>query len=185
MAGRLSRLLVLFALMGFLGLAGCGDDGEGDGTDRPAKEPTETTETTETTPDPADAREALKDTSVRPQIPKPIGSPPFRLQKEDLVKGKGQAAKTGDNLTVHYAGIAFSSGEEFDASWNTGQPFSFQLGGRVIEGWNKGVVGMRPGGRRLLTIPPELGYGPQGTADGSIAPNETLVFVVDLLSIDR
>jgi peptidylprolyl isomerase len=171
---------LLLALLGCLALAACGG-GDGEEAGRPDRAPSETTQTTTS---PADAREALEDTSRRPQIPKPIGSPPFRLVKEDIVRGRGARAKLGDNLTVHYVGIAFSSGEEFDASWNTGQPFSFQLGGPVIEGWNKGVVGMRPGGRRMLTIPPELGYGQQGTADGSIAPNETLVFVVDLLSID-
>ena len=171
---------LLLALLGCLALAACGG-GDGEEAGRPDRAPSETTQTTTS---PADAREALEDTSRRPQIPKPIGSPPFRLVKEDIVRGRGARAKLGDNLTVHYVGIAFSSGEEFDASWDTGQPFSFQLGGPVIEGWNKGVVGMRPGGRRMLTIPPELGYGQQGTADGSIAPNETLVFVVDLLSIE-
>jgi peptidylprolyl isomerase len=98
------------------------------------------------------------------------------------VRGKGPPAKTGDTLTVHYAGVTFSTGEEFDASWNSGQPFQFELGGRVIEGWNRGMVGMRRGGRRMLTIPPELAYGAAGSPP-AIGPNETLVFVVDLLAI--
>ena len=182
MAARLPRIVTLLALLGCLGSAACGDDGEGDGSDGRAKQPAEPTETT---PSPVDAPDTLKDTRVKPEIPKPIGSPPFRLIKEDIVKGRGPAAKAGDNLTIHYVGISFSSGEEFDASWNVGEPYSFQLRPPVIEGWNRGIVGMREGGRRMLTIPPELGYGTQGTADGSIAPNETLVFVVDLVSIDR
>lgn len=180
MAGHLPRLLLLIpALLGCLALSACGSDGESTGSDGAAQEPAARTETA---PSPLEQREALKDTGVKPEIPKPIGSPPRKLVKEDIVKGKGPAAKTGDSLTVNYAGISYSTGEEFDASWNNGAPFSFQLGGQVIEGWNKGIVGMRAGGRRMLTIPPELGYGSQGS--GPIAPNETLVFVVDLVSID-
>ena len=162
-------------------LAACGsDDEDGDGAPPPAAE--EQTGTTE--PTPSEQREALEDTSTKPVIPRPSGSPPRRLQKEDIVRGNGPAAKPGDTLTVHYAGVAFSTGEEFDASWNSGQPFSFPLGGgRVIEGWDKGLVGMKKGGRRILTIPPEQAYGPAGQPP-AIGPNETLVFVVDLVSID-
>jgi peptidylprolyl isomerase len=98
------------------------------------------------------------------------------------VKGKGPAARTGDTVTVHYEGVTFSTGEQFDASWDRGRPFTFKLGGQVIPGWNKGVVGMRKGGRRMLTIPPELAYGAQG-APPVIGPNETLVFVIDMLRI--
>ena len=99
------------------------------------------------------------------------------------MKGKGPAAKKGDNVTVHYVGVTFSTGEEFDASWNTGQPFSFPLGGgQVIQGWDKGIEGMRKGGRRKLTIPPELAYGAQGSPP-AIGPNETLVFVIDMLEV--
>ena len=169
--------LLLLALVG----AGCGDDDSGStdtgGGAQSAEQPAETTETTpEANP---------MDTSVKPVIDKPTGSPPKRLVKEDIVKGKGPAAKAGDNVTVQYVGVNFSNGEQFDASWDRGQPFSFQLGaGSVIPGWDKGVAGMKAGGRRKLTIPPEMGYGPQGTPDGSIPPNETLVFVVDLVSID-
>ena len=114
---------------------------------------------------PAAPRDALEDTSVKPEIPKPSGSPPRKLEKEDIVKGKGPAAKAGDTVVVHYAGVSFSTGEEFDASWNAGQPFSFPLGGgAVIPGWDEGVAGMRKGGRRQLTIPPELAYGAAGLA---------------------
>jgi peptidylprolyl isomerase len=99
------------------------------------------------------------------------------------VKGKGPAAKAGDTLTVNYVGVAFSTGDEFDASWDTGQPYPVQLGaGQVIEGWDRGLVGMRKGGRRMLTIPPELAYGTEGRSP-TIAPNETLVFVVDAVDL--
>ncbi len=120
---------------------------------------------------------------MKPVIEKPAGSPPRKLVKEDIVKGKGPAAKKGDSVTMQYVGVSFSNGEQFDASWDTGAPFGpFQLGtGQVIPGWDKGIVGMRKGGRRKLVIPPELAYG--STGQGPIAPNETLIFVVDLVSI--
>jgi peptidylprolyl isomerase len=179
MAARLLRLFTLIAVVAAaLGAAACGDDDDDSASGAPQDQPAETTETS-----PSAQREALKDTGARPVIPRPSGTPPRRLQKDDIVRGKGPRAKLGDTLTVHYAGVTFSTGEEFDASWNSGEPFRFELGGQVIEGWNRGMVGMRRGGRRMLTIPPELAYGPQGTADGSIGPNETLVFVVDLLAI--
>ncbi|MET0510295.1 MAG: FKBP-type peptidyl-prolyl cis-trans isomerase [Thermoleophilaceae bacterium] len=116
-------------------------------------------------------------------MPKPTGAPPRKLETVDIVKGKGPAAKAGDNVTVHYAGVTFSTGEEFDASWTSGQPFRFPLGGgQVIQGWDIGVEGMKKGGRRQLTIPPELAYGAQGSPP-VIGPNETLVFVIDMLEI--
>ena len=96
-------------------------------------------------------------------IDKPSGAPPRKLVKEDIVKGKGPGAKPGDTVVVHYVGVNFSTGEEFDASWDAGQPFPVQLGaGQVIEGWEKGLVGLKKGGRRQLTIPPEQAYGAQG-----------------------
>jgi peptidylprolyl isomerase len=174
---RLRPLLI--ALLAALALVSCGSDDEDDSSPPPAAD--EQTETTETSP--SAQREALKDTDTKPIIPRPSGSPPRRLRKEDIVRGKGPAAKPGDTLTVHYAGVAFSTGEEFDASWDSGQPFSFPLGGgAVIPGWDKGLVGMKKGGRRMLTIPPEQAYGSQGSPP-AIGPNETLLFVVDLLEI--
>ena len=119
----------------------------------------------------------------RPQIDKPEGDIPFDLGIDDIVVGDGDEATTGKTVTVHYAGIAFSTGEEFDASWNRNQPFSFKLGkGQVIPGWDAGVQGMRVGGRRKLTIPSAMAYGARG-AGGVIGPHEPLVFVVDLLSV--
>jgi peptidylprolyl isomerase len=111
-------------------------------------------------------------------------SAPTSLVVQDLAVGTGRAATCGDAVSVQYVGVAFSTKKQFDASWDRGQPFQFTLGaGNVIPGWDQGVVGMKVGGRRELTIPPALGYGPQGTSDGTIGPNETLVFVVDMVKI--
>ncbi|PWW57042.1 FKBP-type peptidyl-prolyl cis-trans isomerase [Actinokineospora spheciospongiae] len=119
----------------------------------------------------------------KPEIDRPDGPPPADLVIEDITVGDGDEAKAGQVVSVHYAGVAFSSGEEFDASWNRGEPFGFPLGaGRVIAGWDRGVQGMKVGGRRKLTIPPHLGYGDRG-AGGVIKPGETLIFVVDLLGV--
>ncbi len=123
------------------------------------------------------------DPHVRPEIEVPDGDPPPQLLTDDLLVGDGQEATNGVQVSVDYVGVAWSNGAEFDASWNRGQPFTFGLGAQqVISGWDEGVLGMKVGGRRRLTIPPHLGYGAQG-AGGAIGPNETLVFVVDLRSI--
>lgn len=119
------------------------------------------------------------DTKKKPKIPKPSGKPPGKLTVVDIVKGKGPGAASGDSVTVDYAGDSWSTGKEFDASWNSGQPFPVTLGqGQVIPGWEQGLVGMRVGGRRLLVIPPALGYGAAGSPP-KIKPNETLIFVID------
>jgi peptidylprolyl isomerase len=157
-------------------LAGCGDSDE----QNPPSASSTQTETTGTTTTPAPS---LKDTSQKPVIEKPTGPVPRKLEARDIVKGKGAAAKDGDELTVQYVGVTFSTGDQFDASWDTGQPFSFVLGqGDVIPGWDRGLKGMRKGGRRELTIPPQLAYGAQGSPP-AIGPNETLVFVVDLVDL--
>lgn len=123
-------------------------------------------------------------TLERPQIEKPQGDIPFELGIDDIVTGDGDEATKGRKVAVHYVGVAFSTGEEFDASWNRGQPFEFKLGaGQVIPGWDAGVEGMKVGGRRKLTIPSAMAYGARG-AGGVIKPHEPLVFVVDLLSVD-
>ncbi|KAB8189376.1 FKBP-type peptidyl-prolyl cis-trans isomerase [Nonomuraea phyllanthi] len=119
----------------------------------------------------------------KPEIDFPEGAPPSDLEIVDLSVGDGPEAKPGQNVRVHYVGVSFSTGEEFDASWNRGQAFEFPLGaGRVIGGWDQGVAGMKVGGRRRLVIPPHLGYGHRG-APPRIKPNETLIFVVDLLGV--
>ena len=119
----------------------------------------------------------------KPEIDFPGGEPPAELQIHDAIEGDGAQAQAGQTVTAHYVGVAFSSGEEFDASWNRGQPLSFRLGaGQVIRGWDAGIAGMKVGGRRRLVIPPHLAYGERG-AGGAIAPGETLIFVVDLLGV--
>jgi peptidylprolyl isomerase len=119
----------------------------------------------------------------RPDVDPIDGPAPTDLVVEDLVPGTGAEATAGSNVEVHYVGVAHSTGEEFDASWNRGQTLRFPLGaGRVITGWDRGVAGMKVGGRRRLVIPPHLGYGARG-AGGAIKPNETLIFVVDLVGV--
>jgi peptidylprolyl isomerase len=122
--------------------------------------------------------------SEKPHVYVPAGeAPPAELVIEDIEEGAGEEAKKGHTVEVHYAGNAWSTRQQFDASWDRGDTFSFRLGaGQVIGGWDQGVVGMKVGGRRRLVIPPQLGYGSRG-AGGVIKPNETLVFVVDLLGV--
>jgi len=126
--------------------------------------------------------ENATDLSSKPSIAVDTASePPADLVSRDLVEGDGPELAPGATASVQYVGVSWSTGREFDASWDRGQPFGFPVGaGRVIAGWDQGVVGMRAGGRRLLVIPPDLGYGDRG-AGGVIAPGETLVFVVDAL----
>jgi peptidylprolyl isomerase len=119
--------------------------------------------------------------TTRPQIDFPGELAPTDLVIEDLVLGDGAQAKAGDSISAHYVGVAHSTGEEFDASWNRGAPLDFRLGvGQVIKGWDDGIVGMKVGGRRKLTIPAALAYGDRGAA-GAIKPGEALIFVVDLV----
>ncbi len=119
----------------------------------------------------------------RPEVDPIDGPAPTDLVVEDIVAGTGDEATTGSNVEVHYVGVAHSTGEEFDASWNRGSTLRFPLGtGRVIAGWDRGVAGMRVGGRRRLVIPPHLGYGDRG-ASGAIKGGETLIFVVDLVGV--
>lgn len=119
----------------------------------------------------------------KPEIDFPDGEPPADLEIKEIWEGDGPAAQPGDNVRVHYVGVAYSTGEEFDASWDRGEPLAFRLGaGQVIAGWDQGVQGMKVGGRRQLTIPPGLAYGDRG-AGNAIAPGETLIFVCDLVSV--
>ena len=118
----------------------------------------------------------------KPEVDFPGGEPPADLEITDVWEGDGAVAKAGDTVEVHYVGVAYSTGEEFDASWNRGTPLQFQLGvGQVIAGWDQGVQGMKVGGRRQLIIPPGMAYGERG-AGSSIGPGETLIFVCDLVS---
>jgi peptidylprolyl isomerase len=184
------RHLVLTVLAVFaLALAACGDDEEEEtastGTQSTETAPAEPTETETEAAAPAGDEKISTNLEEKPTIAQPSGDPPTELQKEDVVKGKGTTAKAGDNVTVQYVGVNFSNGAEFDASWNRGEPFEFTLGaGQVIPGWDEGVAGMKEGGRRKLVIPPDMGYGEQGSPP-TIPPNETLVFVIDLEKVTK
>ena len=119
----------------------------------------------------------------KPEIEFPDAEPPADLVITDVTEGDGAEATSGSTVSVHYVGVAHSTGEEFDASYNRGTPLQFRIGvGQVIQGWDQGVEGMKVGGRRQLVIPPHLGYGDRG-AGGVIKPGETLIFVVDLLDV--
>ena len=121
--------------------------------------------------------------TTKPEIDFPEGDAPTELVIEDLADGDGPEAGAGDTISAHYVGVAHSTGEEFDSSWNRGAPLDFRLGvGQVIRGWDDGIVGMKVGGRRKLTIPAHLAYGDRG-AGGAIKPGETLIFVVDLVDV--
>ena len=120
---------------------------------------------------------------TKPEIEFPGDTPPSELVVEDQIVGDGAQAVAGSTVLAHYVGVAHSTGEEFDASWNRGEPLRFQLGaGQVIAGWDQGLQGMRVGGRRTITIPPHLGYGDRG-AGSAIKGGETLIFVVDLVDV--
>lgn len=184
MRGRLIALVAVAAV----GIGACGDDDGGGDASLPPAIPA--TPPAETTADPStsttgrafdvDSIRVSEDMSEKPTITKPSGDPPTELVTKDVVVGKGAAAEAGDELRMHYLGALFETGEQFEASWDEGDPFSFTLGqGAVIPGWDQGIEGMRAGGRRLLVIPPDLAYGETG--QGDIPPGATLVFVVDLL----
>ncbi len=128
---------------------------------------------------------ALADTTTKPVIEASDEPAPTELVTEDIKEGTGPAAKDGDSLSMKYVGALYDTGEEFDASWDRGEPFDVTLGaGTVIKGWDEGIKGMKAGGRRKLIIPPDLGYGEAGSPP-SIPPNSTLVFIVDLVKINE
>jgi peptidylprolyl isomerase len=173
----MSRRPLALTLTAALALAAAGCGSSKDKTTSTSSS-SSTAATTDTAAAPATAKPRPK-----PKVKVPAGKPPKKLVIKDLIPGTGQAAKAGDPITVNYIGVNFADGKPFDNSYDRGQPFPFQLGGgQVIPGWDQGLVGMKVGGRRELVIPPSLAYGPQGQPP-VIKPNETLVFVVDLLSI--
>jgi peptidylprolyl isomerase len=162
---------LIVALCLALGLAACG--GGSDST---------SSSTEAATTEAAGSAEAGAE-KTKPKVTVPKGAPPKKLEIKEIEEGTGAEAKAGDEVTVQYVGVNYKSGKEFDASWDRGEPFSFKLGaGMVIPGWDKGVEGMKVGGRRELIIPPNLAYGPEGRPP-SIGPNETLIFVIDLLEV--
>ena len=175
--------IALTACLCSLGLAACGDDDAK--TDPSTAAPSGPAQATPAPSTPEVAQEGgdPKDLDKKPRVDIPKGDPPKKLVTEDIVKGMGKAAKKGDQVEVQYVGVLYDGGTEFDASWNSGDPFPFELGaGNVIKGWDQGVAGMKEGGRRKLIIPPDLAYGPAGQPP-TIPPNATLVFVVDLLKV--
>ncbi len=175
------RLLPALALAAALTLSACGDD-SGTDTATPAAAPKATACPGAPTPVPAPA-DATKDLSTKPAITVPKEPAPTTLQVSDIVEGDGDLACSGQNVEMQYVGVTYADGKQFDASWDRGEPFPFQLGGgQVIGGWDQGIVGMKVGGRRQLVIPPDLGYGQQG-AGPDIPPGATLVFVVDLVKV--
>jgi peptidylprolyl isomerase len=180
---RTKLISLTLALVLSAGLVACGEDDEPAGGSGAESAATPTpTETAEAPGIEAIVQGVPKKTQTKPEVPAPQGAPPAELVVRDIVAGKGAEAQPGDTLTMQYVGVSWSNGQQFDASWDAGQPFPFQLGaGMVIPGWDEGMVGMKKGGRRLLIIPPDMAYGPNG--QGPIGPNETLVFVVDLVAI--
>jgi FKBP-type peptidyl-prolyl cis-trans isomerase len=171
--------------------AGCGDDNSNSSTTEPITIQTQQTQTTPTTPEQSQAPKAHKvkpsageaSIATKPKVPKGKGNPPKQLVVQDLIVGKGTPAKAGDMVSVQFVGVLFDNGKQFDASWQgkrPGKAFQFPLGaGQVIPGWDQGVVGMRPGGRRKLIIPAELAYGAQGYPP-DIPPDAALIFDIDL-----
>lgn len=184
-----ARAIALLAATA-LAVGACGDSE--DDTDLPAAVPANPAETTptETMTAPAtttatgETKSAIStDLSSKPVIPKPSGKAPTKLVVKDIVTGKGAAAKLDDTVTVHYVGSSYASGEEFEASWDSGETAQFPLSkGQLIDGWVEGIPGMKVGGRRMLVIPSELAYGARGSPP-SIGPDETLVFVIDLKKV--
>ena len=153
--------------------AGCTEEKaeESGSAGKPAKESAEAAPATS-----AEPRE-------KPKVEVPAGPPPKKIEVKDLIEGDGAPAEPGQQLSVNYVGVSYSNGKEFDSSFEAGQPYPFVLGGGdVIPGWDQGLAGMKVGGRRQLTIPPELAYGTMGQPP-AIKPNETLVFVIDLLGV--
>jgi peptidylprolyl isomerase len=171
----MSRRLLALTLTAALAIAAAGCGSSSDNTSSTST-PADTGTTQAQAPATATPR-------PKPKVQVPKGKPPKKLVVKDLIKGTGPAAKPGDPVTVNYIGVNYADGKPFDNSYDRGQPFPFQLGGgQVISGWDNGLVGMKVGGRRMLIIPPSQGYGARGQPP-VIKPNETLVFVVDLLSI--
>ena len=193
------RILAVILALGLIATA-CGSDADPTET---AAESTESSESTETETTDADAGEEAETATTaaveaddaaetpadpnainggKPEVEIPEGDAPLQLDVVDLIEGDGEVAESGSLLSMHYVGVLHDNGEQFDASWDRGATFDFQLGsGQVIQGWDEGIEGMRVGGRRVLTIPPEQAYG--NNATGSIPANSTLVFVVDLVDV--
>jgi len=184
---RLRTLVLLGLTVAAVGLAGCSSSSASTSTTA-ATGTSATTAPAPTTPPSTVPVTPVQDPSpagtygTKPTVTVPTGTPPAGLQSTDLITGTGATVAAGDTVTVQYVGVAWSTGKQFDASWDdgNGQPTTFSLN-QVIPGWSQGMVGMKVGGRRELVIPPSLGYGASG--QGPIGPNETLIFIVDLYKV--
>jgi peptidylprolyl isomerase len=166
---KLPALILALCLALAIAVAGCGgsDDSSSDSTASSGS-----------------AESGLTDTSKKPKVIVPAGISPDQFAYKEIVEGTGAAAKAGDKVSVQYVGVGYDTKKEFDTSWGGTEPFSFSLGaGEVISGWDKGVEGMKVGGRRELVLPADLAYGPAGSPP-NIGPNETLIFVIDLLEVE-
>jgi peptidylprolyl isomerase len=175
LASRTIRALTLLAALALPGLlAGCGDDskpaatGSGTGSGSAGCEV-----------------QVSGDAGKKPQVTVPNCAAPSALQSKDLIPGQGEAVKAGDTVLVNYTLYGWDGKKLVQSSYDAGQPFPVQSVGnaQVIAGWNQGLIGIKQGARRLLVVPASLGYADQGTPDGSIKPNEALVFVVDAVSV--
>jgi peptidylprolyl isomerase len=156
-----------------LAVAGCGGGNDDSSSTQASSEATATEQSGEST-----------NLNAKPKVTVPDSPAPKKLEEKEIVEGADAEAKAGDEVTVQYVGVGYDSKEEFDSSWSRNEPFTFTLGaGEVIPGWDQGVAGMKVGGRRELTIPANLAYGPTGSPP-VIGPDETLIFVVDLLAVD-
>jgi len=165
--------IALISICAVLAIAGCGSSNSSS---------TGSSESTATTTE-STSSEAAGGEKTKPKVTVPKGPPPKQLETKELEEGSGAEAKSGDKVTVQYVGVDYKNGKEFDSSWSRNEPYTFPLGaGEVILGWDQGIEGMRVGGRRKLIIPPELAYGEEGRPP-AIPPNETLVFVIDLLEV--
>ena len=175
--------LIVLACVALLAVAGCGSgDDSSTGSSESTAASTESTDSGEATTTAKKAKPGAKKT--KPKVTVPSGPPPKQLEIVEIEEGTGPEAKKGDTVSVQYVGVGYESKEEFDSSWSRNEPFAFQLGaGMVIPGWDQGVEGMKVGGRRELIIPPELAYGEAGSPP-AIGPNETLIFVIDLLAVE-
>jgi peptidylprolyl isomerase len=179
--------LILFACLSLV-VAGCGSSDE---SSTSSSEPTAAS-TEKSRAEPGGGAEKSENAEkqsaggkkTKPTVTVPSSPPPKQLKIEEIEKGSGATAKAGDEVTVQYVGVGYDSEEEFDSSWSRNEPFTFNLGaGEVIKGWDQGVEGMKVGGRRELLIPGNLAYGPEGRPP-TIGPNETLIFVIDLLAVN-
>ncbi len=169
-------LISIIVLCAALAIAGCGSSSDSSSSTSSSGETSTATKSEGSTA-------SQTNTKVKPRVTVPSEPAPKKLTEKEIVKGTGAAAKSGDEVTVQYVGVGYESEEEFDASWDRGEPFTFTLGaGEVIPGWDQGVEGMKVGGRRELIIPSELAYGPAGSPP-AIGQNETLIFVIDLLAV--